>query len=184
MRVPRNYHAKKSTKYKPLTMKKSQIRIGESVAILFIFLIFVVIGFSFYAKIQKASFSSQLDENINMIAIETAQKASFLPELQCSSKNIIVDNCVDVLKVEAFNGMVNNNAEYPNLVAYYYDVFGFSTIIVEEIYPEKKEWAIYNNTLNDSGSIFTPVPILIYDARNETYSLGVLRVTYYPITIT
>ena len=161
-------------------MKKSQIRIGESIAILFIFLILVVVGFSFYAKVQKSGFMFQQEENINLLAIETAQKASFLPELQCSRKNIVVDNCFDILKVEAFSGIVKNN---PDLVSHYYDVFGFSLITVEEVYPAAKEWVIYNNTLNDSSSIFTPVPISLYDAKTGGYYFGALKVKYYPVEI-
>lgn len=160
--------------------KKSQIRIGESIAVLFIFLIFVVLGFSFYAKVQKSGFKSKQEENINLLAIETAQKASFLPELQCSRKNIIVDNCFDILKVEAFSGIVKNNLD---LVRYYYDIFGFSSITVEEVYPNAEEWVIYNNTLNDSSSIFTPVPISLYDAKTGGYYFGALKVRYFPVKI-
>jgi len=161
-------------------MKKSQIRMGESIAILFIFLIFVVLGFGFYAKVQKSGFKSQQEKNIDLFAIETANKASFLPELQCSRKNIVVDNCFDILKIEAFNGIVANN---PDLVRHYYDVFGFSLITVEEVYPYTQQWVIYNNTLNDSSSIFTPVPISLYDAKSGMYYFGALKVRYYPIEI-
>ncbi len=157
--------------------KKAQIRIGESIAILFIFLIFIGIGFGFYGKIQKSSFSSQQEENVDLQAIGVVQRASFLPELQCSSKNVVVDNCLDILKVEAFDGMIKKN---PELATYYYDRFGFSAISVEKIYPNREEWVIYNNTINDSSNIFTPVPISMYDAKTGNYYFGALKIRYYP----
>ena len=88
--------------------KKAQIRIGESIAILFIFLIFIAIGFGFYGKLQKASFSSQRDESVVLQAIGVVQIATFLPELQCSSKNVVVDNCLDTYIIDYWLSPVLN----------------------------------------------------------------------------
>ena len=78
--------------------RKAQIQMGESVAILFIFFILVVFGFVFYMNVMRGSAKVQMEENIQLKAIGIAQKASFLPELQCSEENVRVENCIDLLK--------------------------------------------------------------------------------------
>lgn len=155
-------------------MKKSQVRIGETIAIMFIFIIIVVLGFGFYARIQRFSVASEIEETTDLRAIEITQLASHLAALQCSSKNIVVSNCFDILKIEAFRGVIENNK------IYYYDEFLFSQITVEQIYPNKRTWTIYNNSREDSSASFTPVPILLYNSTSKIYNLGVLEVTYYP----
>ena len=65
-------------------MKKSQIQIGETIAVLFVFFLLVVIGFIFYVGVIKDSIVSEKDELSQLKSIEIAQKVLYLPELQCS----------------------------------------------------------------------------------------------------
>lgn len=156
-------------------MKKSQIGISETIAILFIFFILVAFGFIFYMRIYSSSMRTQYEKSTDLMAIEVTQKASFLPELQCSKKNIVSDNCIDLFKLESADAIISENQ------IDYYDLFFGSEIVVEEIYPDKKQWTIYNNTLNDTSSIFTPVPILLYNTTSNDYYFGVLTIKYFPI---
>ncbi len=77
----RNYsHARLFTKM----ARKSQIQMGETIGILFVFFILVVFGFVFYMNVMKGSSKVEMEENIQLKTIGIAQRASFLPELQCS----------------------------------------------------------------------------------------------------
>ncbi len=156
--------------------KKSQIGMSETIAILFIFFILVAFGFMFYLRIHRASIKTQLEKSVDLMAIEITQKISFLPELQCSKKNIITDNCIDILKLESAKAIINENKES------YYDLFSDSEIVVEEIYPKKKTWILYNKTIEDTSAIFTPVPILLYNSTSDENYFGVLQIKYFPIS--
>jgi len=156
-------------------MRKSQIGMSETIAILFIFFILLALGFIFYLRVYRASAETQYEKGVDLMSIEITQKASFLPELQCSKKNVVTDNCIDVLKLESASAIINENREN------YYDLFFGSEIVVEEIYPIKKTWVLYNNTINDTSTIFTPVPILLYNATSNEHYFGILQIKYFPI---
>lgn len=157
-------------------MKKSQISITETIAILLIFFILVALGFVFYLRISKASVKTQYETGTDLLAIEVTQKASFLPELQCSKKNVVTDNCIDILKLESATTIIDENKES------YYDLFYNSLIEIEQIYPSPDNWILYNNEIADASAIFTPVPILLYNPTSDEYYFGVLKVTYYAVS--
>ena len=148
---------------------------GESVAILFIFFILVVFGFVFYMNVMKGAAKVDIEENIQLKAVGIAQKASFLPELQCSQENVRVEDCIDLLKLEAAAGLLEENN------VYYYDVFEFSTIRVEEVFPEPgNEWLLYNNTLTEySNKLSTFIPVSLFNPASKMYDFGVLSVEVY-----
>ena len=152
--------------------KKSQIQIGETVAVLFVFFLLVVIGFIFYVGVIKDSIVSEKDELSQLKSIEIAQKVLYLPELQCSEGVVKEkENCIDTLKLEAAEQIIQKNE------LYYFDVFEFGNIYVKEIYPETNEWKIYSKITDDFKSNFsTNIPISLYNPTIKKYSFGVLSV--------
>ncbi len=154
--------------------KKSQIQMGESVAVLFIFFIFLVFGFVFYMNVMSSSTKVEMEENIQLKAIGIAQKASFLPELQCSEENVRVEDCIDLLKLNAAAALLKENNFY------YYDVFEFSKIWVENVFPEEDEWLLYNKTpANYKDQLSTFVPVSLFNPTSKEYSFGILAVETY-----
>ena len=146
----------------------------ETIAILIVFFMLVVFGFIFYTQVMKGSYAVKLEEKTQLRAIELAQKASFLPELQCSEENIIKDDCIDLLKLNAAAAIMQNNP------IYYYDLLEFSTITIEEIYPETNSWILYDRPLEDfKNKISTNIPISIYDPRTKTNTFGIMLVDMY-----
>lgn len=147
---------------------------GESVAILFVFLILVVFGFVFYMNVMKGSTKVEVEENVQLRAIGVAQKASFLPELQCSEENVRKEDCIDLLKLDAASSLLKEN----NI--YYYDIFEFSEIWVEEVFPKTNKWPLYNNTLtNYTDRLSTFIPISLFNATSGKYDFGILAVEFY-----
>src|SRR3989344_9507334 len=96
--------------------KKSQIQMGETIAVLFVFFVFILIGLIFYVKIIKGNIESDKEEASQLRAIGIAQRVMFLPELQCSEDNIIRDNCIDWWKLDSANSIMKDNEPY------YYDL--------------------------------------------------------------
>lgn len=147
----------------------------ETIAILFVFFILVGFGFVFYARILKSSVTTQGEEQAQLGAIGIAQKAAFLPELQCSEDNIIKEGCIDILKLNKASAIIPVNQEE------YSDMFGFSKIYVNEIFPGNTNWpTLYDNSpSNYKTKLVTHVPISLYDATLKSYSFGVLVVEAY-----
>ncbi|TKJ17385.1 hypothetical protein CEE44_02520 [Candidatus Woesearchaeota archaeon B3_Woes] len=154
--------------------KKSQIQMMETIAIMLIFFVIIVIGFTFYIRTSGFSQGQKIAKIQELESIKVSQAISFLPELQCSSKNIIKDNCFDMYKLSAFMTLPDKNNVY-------YPFFYYSDITVKEIYPSNKEWNIYNRTR--SGSVYkTSIPILLYNATTRTNSFGMLEIKYYTVS--
>ena len=150
---------------------------GESIAVLIIFFIIVVIGFVFYMNVLNASSEIEKEENLQLKAIEIAQMASFLPELQCSQDNVRRENCIDLLKLEAAEGLIRKNNIYH---MYYNDIFESSNISIEQKFPTNKRWILYENIPeNYTNKISTFIPISIFDEKNEQYNFAILSVKVY-----
>ena len=97
-----------------------------------------------------------------------------LPDIQCSFDNIPVDDCIDVEKLKALSQVVSDN------IPYYYNLFELSTIVVKEIYPDVREWTIYDNPLQDfSDQTVTQLPVSIYYPIDDEYAFGYLDVGVY-----
>ena len=160
--------------------RKAQIRMFETIAVLLIFFFLLAIGLVFYARLRKSSLSEKHDESFELEAIETAQLISFLPELQCSNNNIVVDDCFDTLKLDAFAEMVAGDEELKN--EYYYSIMGYSIITIEEIYPDpgSERWEIYKKEpASTKTKLSFQIPVLLYDPLERSYSFGVMNLEVY-----
>jgi hypothetical protein len=125
--------------------KKAQIRLTETIAVLFIFFILVGLGISFYAKYQTIAFEEQREEILQAKAIRTTLKSLFLPELLCSRGDAEPeDNCIDMLKAKNFE--TNLEDEF---TGYYFDVFSFANITLHQIYPNEQKITLYENIKPD-----------------------------------
>lgn len=153
----------------------------ETIAVLLIFFVLVGFGLVFYSRIQGQSFQAKQEENFELKAIQTAQLVSFLPELQCSSNNIIVDDCFDILKVEALSEIISNPQNQKLKNEYYYDFFEFSSITIEQVYPlPVTSWSIYEKTTEKTKAKSSiKIPVSLYDASSREYNFGILTVDVY-----
>ncbi len=162
--------------------KKAQIKMFETIAVLLIFFILIGFGLIFYSKIQGQGFQAKTDENFELKAIQTAQLVSFLPELKCSSDGVPTKDCFDKLKVDALNEVLNNPQNKDIKDGYYFDIFGFSNITIEQIYPsiQDNNWAIYEKIPDDyKAKSSIKIPISLYDAISREYGFGVLNIDVY-----
>jgi len=143
----------------------------ETIAVLFIFFVLIILGFVFYAKVLKGNIEIETEESVQLNAIKIAQRASFLPELQCSEENIVSDNCIDIIKLEAASAIMEENE------IHYYDRLSFSKITIKEVYPDENEWMLYDRPLDDySNKITTNIPISLLDPILNTNSFGIISV--------
>lgn len=147
----------------------------ETMSVLVIFFVLILVGFLFWTNVSKGQISNQIEEARQLRGIEVAQKALFLPEIQCSSDNVIKSDCIDILKLHMAADIINNNW------IYYYDKFGDSRVFVKELYPRTgRNYTLYDAGYEDfSDKIITFMPVAIYDPRTDTNSYGIMEVNNY-----
>lgn len=151
--------------------RKSQIQIGETIAVLFVFFILIIIGFIFYVKVIKSNIEFETEELSQLRSVGISQKIMFLPEIQCSEDNIIIDNCIDILKLDSAQSIMKENE------IYYYDLLEFSDVSISQIYPNEAKWNLYSRKIEDFNSKFvTNVPISLYDPTTRKHGFGVLTI--------
>jgi len=155
-----------------LVLRKSQIKIGENIAVLLVFFILVGIGLIFYWSFFRESAERESFEQFDIKTVEIQQKVFFLPELQCSENNIPRDGCVDKYKAQALSEFIENN---PGEKVFYYNIFGFSSIRVYDI-DYDYDVVVYNNSIENATTSMTKLPVLLYNPNNSTYDFGVMEV--------
>jgi len=160
-------------------MRKAQIKIGESIAVLMIFFILVVVGIVFWSRYSQIELKGQQETDLQSQAIKISQTATFLSELQCSTLQVIQFSCFDLYKIGAMKSSLRDNQQ-KNWADYYFDIFGFSNITVYSIYPIEKSWNIYDYPGgNITGYVSTQVPVSILDPINNIFSFGYIDVRVY-----
>ena len=120
--------------------RKGQLQMTETIAILFIFFILLLFGVIFYFRYQKIAFQEKQEELLGARAMESTLKTLFMPELICSRGEAEPeDNCFDVLKLNATQEVMRQYLD-----EYYFEIFSYATIIVQETYPENRTWVLYD----------------------------------------
>jgi len=173
--------------------KKSQIQMGETIAIIIIFVLFVSFGLIFYTRMMDSTNQEKRSENLELAAVQVAQKASFLPELQCSEENVRKDNCIDLLKIYKAKDLMTDPT---NVADIYYNMFGLANITIVEVFPNDasdthfrdpitnidNEITIYSEVPEQKDiltSESTFIPISIADYKEKKYYFGIMIVEVY-----
>lgn len=120
--------------------KKAQIRMAETIGVLFIFFILVIFGIIFYYQFQKVALKEKQEEFLANRAIITSLKTVYLPELTCTKGEAEAEgNCFDLFKLRDSSSMFQGH-----LNDYYYHLFGYANISITKLYPLPQEkWVIY-----------------------------------------
>ncbi len=163
-------------------MKKSQLKIGESIAVLFIFFVLVIMGVIFWSKYSQSSAAQRIEEDAVSKSVKISQIVSYLPELQCSTQEVIKFNCFDTFKIQNMSSILKSQ----DAKLYYFDTLSFSNITIVSIYPKSESFNIYDKPyFNGSNSYrVTQVPIAIYDPMEAKYGFGYIDVRVYITTQT
>ncbi|HLC61480.1 MAG TPA: hypothetical protein VJI52_00500 [Candidatus Nanoarchaeia archaeon] len=154
--------------------KKAQIQIFETIAVLAVFFILLGIGLIFYTKVIKSNIESDAAEISQGKSVSIAQRAMFLPEIQCSEDGVPKENCIDILKLDSAVSVINK----PENFLYYYDLFEFSDIRIAEIYPSPSVPIIlYSKPTTDYKNNFsTSVPVTLYDPKTRINKFGLIKI--------
>lgn len=163
-----------------IKLRKSQVEMAQSVAVLFVFFLLIGFGIIVYAKFKQSSIRTNINEFEALKAVETAQIISYLNEIECSINSVTKDNCIDMIKLKHF--ITQREKDEPTRL-YYQSIFGNSKVWVTEVYPGNRTWEVYSRPL--AGNISqrqVHVPIIIYNPlsnHSNDFSFGVLNVEVY-----
>lgn len=148
----------------------------ETMAVLIVFFFLLIFGVSFYFVLQRSSYNRQVDRNAQLVSVQLSQKISDIPELDCALVGIQIKNCIDLIKLEKLNEILQTD---DGQLAYF-DVLGYSKIYVRTIYPEFKKYDLYEkNPENFITAYRNQIPLLLFDSVDNKYSFAVLEVTTY-----
>ncbi|MFW6046923.1 MAG: hypothetical protein ACOCP4_03945 [Candidatus Woesearchaeota archaeon] len=159
-------------------MKKSQIKMAETVTVLVIFIFVTFIGFVFYSNYEQTQLRQIENRFAEYASLETVQLISYLPELRCPTTEMS-KGCIDKLKLESFKEKSEDEME--DFILYYDDLIGNSKITLDVIYPEDEDspYEISDNLNENSSQIYmTQVHVSLYDPTDSSYSYAVLEVEH------
>lgn len=163
-------------------MKKSQLKIGESIAVLFIFFVLVIMGVIFWSKYSQTSFVEKTEEEMLSKAVKVSQTVSYLPELQCSAQEVIKFNCFDLYKIRNMSSLLESD---PDMNLHYFDTLSFSNITIISLYPHYETLNIYDRPYFEEGPHSyrtTQVPVAVLNPVTGMHSFGYLDVKVYITT--
>ena len=171
------------TKFDYTKSKKSQIQMGETVAIVIIVMILLVVGIVFWNKLERKDIVDNSRSTDELFVIEISNTISELPELKCSKSLVQQPNCFDLYKILALNYSINGNADpvlKDTMKRYYTDYFRTSKITFQQVYPTTFNITIYDyEMVNATRTHLITVPITIEDTINKRTGFGVIYVEGY-----
>jgi hypothetical protein len=161
-------------------MKKAQIKMFETIAVLVVVFFLIFFGLYFYQSSQMDAFKKSMTEDNYLKEIELIKVINYLPELQCSIDNVVTSNCIDVQKLRAFKAKTLDSKTY------YTSILKSTKISVKEIYPSASlpdfapEYEVFANvpaSYSETNKEF--IPILLYDPGAKRYIAGMMTVEVY-----
>jgi sensor histidine kinase regulating citrate/malate metabolism len=157
-------------------MKKAQMKMGETIAILLVFFMIIFFGIFFYANIEKRDIKERVEQMEEKKSIDVSQTISFLPELRCTSENITKSLCIDKLKKDVFANQIGS--EYSQ---FYSSIFSNTKIELAEIYPTSGDYMTLYEGTSSEQYFTTYIPVSLFDPTMYPgrYTIGLLKITYY-----
>ncbi|MEM4246720.1 MAG: hypothetical protein QXR48_00510 [Candidatus Woesearchaeota archaeon] len=158
-------------------MKKAQIKMFETVGVLVVFFFILIGGTIFYFNMQKSALQKEMFKQSQLRSLKSAQRAVFLPELDCSFASVQRENCFDTFKLAAIREMGRDQ----NVREIYFKTFGYMNLSVREVYPGTGfDWVVYEMLPDQySSALKSQLPVLLYNPVTRDSSFGVMEVTTY-----
>lgn len=190
-------------------MKKAQIKMMETIAILIVFFVLVMFSLVAYFSFKTESNDRESGESNYLKAVSRYNLVYHMPEFQASLASIEAGSTFDLMKLDALSqiryiyddtanewqsngfGLINE----PEHKQIYIDLLGYSTVEVQPIYTWnnnhqinkdilKKKWTIFDNPKKDKNdkdlqAESFTMPVALYDQLTNTYFLGQITIKVY-----
>lgn len=159
---------------------KGQIQIGETVAVLLVFIIIMVFGLYWFSTASSASVSGERAELARMELIEITKSVMNLPELQCSVAGTPDATCLDEERVRAFNQLIRSDQAFEE---HYRSAFLANTQASYKLHIENLRAGgshqVFDFTTGDENASQqkAAVPVVLYDPVSGRKDFSMLVLT-------
>jgi len=152
---------------------RGQMKLGESIIILVIFFFLLIFGLVYYIKFVFISYDKESVKRAQLLAIQSAQKVQFLPELQCTIEGNVRYNCMDAMKLNTFKNLPQEKKQI------YAMLFPQTRVTVQQVYPSQVEWHIHGEEDEKADIEKFQIPVALFNATSDRYNLGYIEVDVY-----
>ena len=173
-------------------MKKAQVHMGETVIVIFIFVVMLGLFLIYYTQFRSEGIKQEAKETKTEASTALLSVLASVPEIKCSEK-AKEEQCIDTVKVLALGNIVNQN------INYYRSVFGARDITLEILYPKPSqkgecnqntykninypsncnEYTIFSSATKTQNTNIISTPVSIYFPETDTFGIGKLIITTY-----
>jgi hypothetical protein len=155
---------------------RGQIKMFETTGVLVVFFAMLAGGAVFYFNIQESAIEKELAQQARLRGMQVAQRALFLPELECSYMGVPEQNCIDRYRIKAFA-----NVQDTKLQEALFGLFGDATLNISIAWPQEDFSAtIYDRQPEKyTGRLAYQFPVLVKDPVTGTAAFGVMEVNTY-----
>lgn len=167
--------------------KNAQLQMNETVFVVFIIMMIIFLGLVVLSRFQEVSFKDKSKSVRSLKVIESSQKISFWPELDCSDVKVSEFACLDIVKLKVLGNFINESKESNRIYAfnYYFDLLRNSKITVTEVYPLNTSvlgetyWVLWENPGTKRTTDNIRVPVNLFDPLTGRYALGIMELQIY-----
>ena len=167
--------------------KKAQLQMNETVFVVFIIMMIIFLGLVVYARFQELGIQDKSKSVISTKVVESSQKISFWPELDCSDVKVSEFAFLDLMKLKVLGDFINKSKEANKIYAfnYYFDLLRNSRITVTEVYPLNTSilgetyWVLWDNPGTKKTTDSIRVPVNLFDPFTGRYALGIMELQMY-----
>lgn len=170
---------------------KGQIQIGETIAVIVVFMILLVFALVWYSQSSQASQLIEQDKAYRLELLEMAKVVMNMPEIQCSVASSQDTTCMDYYRLHAvaLQNSPDASEEYREeyLSQFLADRRAGYGARVHVIYPDIGIDPVVRlfdyrpvNVLEDNEpSAQVPIPVIVYDPITDMRSFGMLVLEQY-----
>ncbi len=158
-------------------LKKAQIQMGETIAVLVIIVILIVLGLVFYFTFTGGDVEEERAKVEDLDSISKTIFVSRMVELRCSGAGEVSYACVDKYRAQAFHIVVQGDVEARAL---YRSLIGYANITLNMQYSEQENITIYSYEPGKiSSASIARMPVLVSDPVTEKNHFAFLEVTVF-----
>jgi hypothetical protein len=162
---------------------KAQIQIGETIAVILVFVMLMIFGIYWMATATTASNTQQLSIQDRTDLLETAKLVMNLPELHCSIASVVDTACIDKYRLEAVKNLAVAGGDVQEL---YQDRFigadrGSYSLYITALTPgTAREYEVFDYTVGseNASSQTVAIPVLVYDPITKMKQFGMAELTH------
>lgn len=171
--------------------KKSQIGLGESVAVVIVFIILISFGFIWYVQYQTSNIKDQGQRAYELKATQIITNIESLPEIQCSMDGCQKCGGTETSYVYDYYKIKDSYNTIADHLPYYISILGSAEISFEVLdprfntyrddlnKPRPKHLVVYNLTIDKYRGTGFQIPVTIYDPIDDMCYMGAINITLF-----